>query len=129
MSPDISRPQLLLSIPSRFLPSAGYLCVVNAAHGMNAVKPITCTGARPHVSCPDLFCREIWTDLLQVMGVNGVSHHVVADDLEGAVAVLHWLSSMPPTLGVPPALLPTSDPLDRGIGYSAPSGLTLIPCS
>lgn len=57
------------------------------------------------------------------MGVNGVSHHVVADDLEGAAAVLHWLSSMPPTLGVPPALLPTSDPLDRGIGYTAPSGM------
>ena len=56
------------------------------------------------------------------MGVNGVSHHVVADDLEGAAAVLHWLSSMPPTLGVPPALLPTSDPVERGIGYTAPSG-------
>ena len=56
------------------------------------------------------------------MGVNGVSHHVVADDLEGAAAVLHWLSSMPPTLGVAPALLPTSDPVERGIGYTAPSG-------
>ena len=60
--------------------------------------------------------------MLKVMGVNGVSHHVVADDLEGAAAVLQWLSTMPPTLGVPPALLPTSDPVDRSIGYTVSSG-------
>ena len=57
------------------------------------------------------------------MGVNGVSHHVVDDDLEGATAVLHWLSTMPPTLGVPPAVLPSSDPLDRGIGYAPLPGM------
>lgn len=51
-----------------------------------------------------------------------MSHHVVADDLEGASAVLHWLCTMPPTLGSPPAHLATSDPLHRGIGYSPAPG-------
>lgn len=56
------------------------------------------------------------------MGVNGVSHNVVADDLEGATAVLHWLSTMPPVVGAQPALLPSSDPIDRSISYiPAPS--------
>ena len=59
--------------------------------------------------------------MVQVMGVNGVSHHVVTDDLEGASAVLQWLSTMPPIIGAPPAHLPSSDPIERSITY-APSG-------
>ena len=55
--------------------------------------------------------------VVQVMGVNGVSHHVVTDDLEGATAVLHWISMMPPTIGAPPAILPSSDPIERSITY------------
>ena len=58
---------------------------------------------------------------MQVMGVNGVSHHVVTDDLEGATAVLQWLSTMPPIIGVAPANLPSSDPIERSITY-CPSG-------
>jgi len=54
---------------------------------------------------------------LQVMGVNGVSHHVVEDDLEGCAAVLQWLSYISPVLGGPAAALPTTDPIDRNIGY------------
>ena len=49
--------------------------------------------------------------------MNGVSHQVVSDDLDGAAAVLNWLSTMPPVIGVPPCCLPTCDPLDRAIGY------------
>ena len=51
------------------------------------------------------------------MGVNGVSHHVVEDDLEGCAAVLRWLSYTPPVLGTPPPTLPTTDPIDRRVGY------------
>lgn len=54
---------------------------------------------------------------VQVMGVNGVSHHVVEDDLEGCAAVLQWLSYISPVLGGPAAALPTTDPIDRSIGY------------
>ena len=54
---------------------------------------------------------------MQVMGVNGVSHHVVEDDLEGCAAVLQWLSYISPVLGGPAAALPTTDPIDRSIGY------------
>lgn len=56
-------------------------------------------------------------DDMQVMGVNGVSHQTVTDDLDGATAVLKWLGTMPPVVGVPPCPLPSSDPVDRAIGY------------
>ena len=67
--------------------------------------------------------QDLQVCLLQVMGVNGVSHHVVTDDLEGASAVLQWLSTMPPIIGAPPAHLPSSDPIERSITY-APTGST-----
>lgn len=35
----------------------------------------------------------------RVMGVNGVSHHLVADDLEGAATMLRLLAFCPPELG------------------------------
>ena len=50
-----------------------------------------------------------------------MSHHVVTDDLEGATAVLNWLSTMPPIIGIPPANLASSDPIERSITY-APAG-------
>ena len=59
---------------------------------------------------------------MQVMGVNGVSHEVVADDLEGLTAVLHWLGTMPPVLGTLPASLPTADPVERPIAYCPAPG-------
>ena len=67
------------------------------------------------------YYRRPETLVVQVMGVNGVSHHVVTDDLEGASAVLQWLSTMPPIIGAPPPQLPSSDPIERSITY-APSG-------
>ena len=66
-------------------------------------------------------------DFLQVMGVNGVSHHVVADDLEGALAVLEWLSTMPPTLGSSPPTLVSSDPIHRPISYAPSASQKLDP--
>lgn len=60
--------------------------------------------------------------LLQVMGVNGVSHSIVRDDLEGATSILLWISTMPPVIGMPPCLLQSSDPVDRPIGYCPAPG-------
>jgi hypothetical protein len=54
----------------------------------------------------------------RVMGHNGVSHHVVRDDLEGVATVLRLLAYAPADLaggGAP--TLPTSDPVDRVVGY------------
>ena len=34
----------------------------------------------------------------QVMAANGVSHHVVEDDLAGVEAMLKWLAFVPATL-------------------------------
>ena len=60
------------------------------------------------------------------MSQNGVSHHVVADDLEGVKAVLTWLSYAPPQTGSAPLPLPTSDPISRPIGYIVPDGANYI---
>jgi acetyl-CoA carboxylase/biotin carboxylase 1 len=66
------------------------------------------------------------------MGVNGISHHLVDDDLEGAVAILRWLSYAAPELaasGRRPLPMPTADPPTRGIGYTVPFGVKLDPRS
>ena len=56
------------------------------------------------------------------MGVNGVSHHIVQDDLAGVAAVLRWLSYTPVLIGDAPPLLPSSDPVDRLIAYRPQEG-------
>lgn len=53
----------------------------------------------------------------RIMGVNGVSHHLVADDLEGARKVLAMLAFAPPEIGSGPANLGTSDPISRQVTY------------
>ena len=58
------------------------------------------------------------------MGQNGVSHQVVADDLEGVKAVLAWLAYAPAHTGAAPPPLPTSDPIGRTVGYVAPDGVS-----
>ncbi len=63
------------------------------------------------------------------MGVNGVSHHVVEDDLEGCAAVLQWLSYIAPVLGGPSAALPTTDPIERNIGYLPGPGAAVQPAA
>lgn len=68
------------------------------------------------------------------MGTNGVSHHIVADDLEGCSTVLKLLSFCPPLLTAPgsveaPAhpLLPSSDPVSRAVDYAPGPGEKLDP--
>lgn len=56
------------------------------------------------------------------MGANGVSHQVVADDLEGVRSVLQWLAFVPPTLGGPLPTLPSADPADRPVTVSPAEG-------
>ena len=62
-----------------------------------------------------------------VMGVNGVSHYVVDDDLEGIKTILRWLSYAPPQLGAEPPQLPTSDPVERSVAYLPASHEKLDP--
>jgi acetyl-CoA carboxylase/biotin carboxylase 1 len=56
------------------------------------------------------------------MAVNGVSHHVVSDDLEGVRALLGLLAFAPPQLGTPPPQLPSADPIGRAIAYAPGPG-------
>ena len=68
---------------------------------------------------------QVYTSHMQlggpkVMGLNGVSHHLVSDDLEGARTILQLLSFVPPEVGgdAVPLVLPSSDPVDRLVGYA-----------
>lgn len=56
------------------------------------------------------------------MGANGVSHQVVADDLEGVRAVLTWLAFTPLRLGGPPPALCSADPADRPVAVAPAEG-------
>lgn len=56
--------------------------------------------------------------LPQVMAVNGVSHHIVEDDLAGCTAVLQWLAYVPAVLGSHPPTMHSSDPVNRPISYT-----------
>jgi acetyl-CoA carboxylase/biotin carboxylase 1 len=53
---------------------------------------------------------------------NGVSHLTAANDLEGVLTIVNWLSYVPAARGLTLPLLPSSDPVDRPIGYTPPKG-------
>ena len=83
-------------------------------------QPIILTGFQ---ALNKLLGREVYSSQIQlggprVMGVNGVSHHVVSDDLQGVKTILKWLSYTPRLLGGWPGRCPTADPVDRSIEYA-----------
>ena len=83
-------------------------------------QPIILTG---YQALNKLLGREVYSSQLQlggprIMGVNGVSHHVVSDDLHGVKTILKWLSYTPCLLGGWPSRCPTADPVDRWIEYT-----------
>eukprot|EP00200_Dunaliella_tertiolecta_P012627 CAMPEP_0202373002 /NCGR_PEP_ID=MMETSP1127-20130417/4091_1 /ASSEMBLY_ACC=CAM_ASM_000462 /TAXON_ID=3047 /ORGANISM="Dunaliella tertiolecta, Strain CCMP1320" /LENGTH=2753 /DNA_ID=CAMNT_0048969731 /DNA_START=204 /DNA_END=8465 /DNA_ORIENTATION=+ len=88
-------------------------------------QPIILTG---FAALNKLLGRQVYTSHMQlggprVMGVNGVSHHLAADDLDGVRTMLHLLSFCPPDLGTAAGApthpcLPSSDPITRPITYA-----------
>lgn len=93
------------------------LCAFRCIQRAN--QPIILTGFQ---ALNKLLGRDVYSSHMQlggprVMGVNGISHHTVDDDLEGIRCILRWLSYTPPVLGATPLPLPTSDPIDRTIAY------------
>lgn len=87
-------------------------------------QPIILTG---YAALNKVLGREVYTSHMQlgghkVMGVNGVSHITVEDDLAGALSILQWISYMPLRVGGIPPVLATEDPVDRSVGYSPQGG-------
>ncbi|KAL4426359.1 hypothetical protein ABPG77_004653 [Micractinium sp. CCAP 211/92] len=92
-------------------------------------QPIILTG---YSALNKLLGRDVYTSHMQlggpkVMGANGVSHHLVEDDLAGAACVLRWLAYTPARTGEPPLSLPSADPASRGIEYTPAEGEKLDP--
>lgn len=92
-------------------------------------QPIILTG---YSALNKLLGRQVYTSQMQlggprVMGHNGVSHHVVRDDLEGVATVLKLLAFVPADLAGDPPLLPSSDPVTRLVGYAPGPGEKLDP--
>lgn len=57
----------------------------------------------------------------KVMHPNGITHSVVASDVEGVNAILHWLSYVPKRHGDPLPIIESRDPVERSIDVSPPS--------
>lgn len=85
------------------------------------VAPWRCAPAAAPI-CPTALPSQPQLGGPKVMGANGVSHHIVEDDLAGAACVLRWLSYTPARVGEPPAALPTADPSCRAVDYSPAEG-------
>lgn len=58
----------------------------------------------------------------KVMFPNGISHSVVADDVEGVGAILNWLSYVPRVRGEPLPVVESRDPVSRPISSRPPEG-------
>ncbi|KAL4525084.1 hypothetical protein Ndes2526A_g07171 [Nannochloris sp. 'desiccata'] len=92
-------------------------------------QPIILTG---YAALNKLLGRDVYTSHMQlggpkVMGQNGVSHHIVEDDLAGVMCVLRWLSYTAARVGEAPPRLPTSDPDTRPVTYLVEEGTKLDP--
>lgn len=82
-------------------------------------QPIILTG---YAALNKVLGREVYSSHMQlggprVMGVNGVAHQVVDDDLQGIAAALAWLAYVPACVGGVPPLLASADPVDRPVSY------------
>ncbi|KAG2488653.1 hypothetical protein HYH03_012820 [Edaphochlamys debaryana] len=107
-------------VSGRTVGIGAYLARLGRRVVQRADQPVVLTG---YAALNKLLGRQVYTSHMQlggprVMGFNGVSHHVVADDLEGVTTVLRLLSYAPAATGVAPQPLPTADPVDRPVTYA-----------
>eukprot|EP00798_Chlamydomonas_sp_ICE-L_P004930 gene4931-34701_t len=82
-------------------------------------QPIILTG---FAALNKLLGRKVYTSHMQlggprVMGVNGVSHHLASDDLDGIKTILRLLSFAPQAHAAPPSLS-SGDPVARLVEYA-----------
>jgi len=92
-------------------------------------QPIILTG---FAALNKLLGREVYTSHMQlggpkIMGTNGVSHHIVHDDLEGVTRVLEWISYIPSRTGEQVPRILTSDNVSRKVAYKPADGEKLNP--
>eukprot|EP00252_Welwitschia_mirabilis_P026842 TRINITY_DN895_c0_g2_i1.p1 TRINITY_DN895_c0_g2~~TRINITY_DN895_c0_g2_i1.p1 ORF type:complete len:1412 (+),score=328.98 TRINITY_DN895_c0_g2_i1:616-4236(+) len=82
-------------------------------------QPIILTG---YSALNKLLGREVYSSHMQlggpkIMATNGVVHLTVSDDLEGVLAILKWLSYIPPYIGGPLPIMKSLDPPERLVEY------------
>lgn len=87
-------------------------------------QPIILTGAG---ALNKVLGREVYSSNLQLGGTqimykNGVSHLTAANDLEGVLSIVQWLSFVPESRGAPLPILPSVDSWDRPIEYTPIKG-------
>ena len=92
-------------------------------------QPIILTG---FAALNKLLGREVYTSHMQlggpkIMGTNGVSHHLVHDDLEGVSKILEWISYIPSRTGDAVPKVSTSDSITRPVAYKPAEGDKLNP--
>ena len=103
-------------VTGRTVGIGAYLARLGRRCIQRADPPIILTG---HQALNKLLQRQVYDSNLQlggpkIMGTNGVSNHVVGDDVRGVITFLKWLSFVPCQAGAAPLPVPTSDPGVRG---------------
>eukprot|EP00850_Spirogloea_muscicola_P021958 SM000269S09913 [mRNA] locus=s269:25943:40084:- [translate_table: standard] len=110
----------LTYVSGRTVGIGAYLARLGVRCIQRADQPIILTGFS---TLNKLLGREVYTSHMQlggprIMAANGVVHCTVADDLEGATAVLAWLAYVPAVGGgALPVLTPMADPTSRAVEY------------
>ncbi|CAG9465063.1 unnamed protein product [Pedinophyceae sp. YPF-701] len=108
-------------VSGRTVGIGAYLARLGRRCIQRADQPVILTG---HAALNKLLQREVYASNLQlggpkVMGANGVSNLVVADDFHGCLSFLTWLSFVPAVKGGPLPITsgPNADPISRPVAY------------
>eukprot|EP00850_Spirogloea_muscicola_P017414 SM000149S01349 [mRNA] locus=s149:208717:222851:+ [translate_table: standard] len=110
----------LTYVSGRTVGIGAYLARLGVRCIQRADQPIILTGFS---TLNKLLGREVYTSHMQlggprIMAANGVVHCTVADDLEGATAILAWLAYVPAVGGgALPVLTTVADPTSRAVEY------------
>eukprot|EP00850_Spirogloea_muscicola_P013374 SM000090S24336 [mRNA] locus=s90:291408:309581:- [translate_table: standard] len=107
-------PCTLTFVSGRTVGIGAYLARLGVRCIQRVDQPIILTG---YAALNKLLGKEVYSSQLggpRIMTASGT----VADDFEGVLAILRWLSYVPAKTGGPLPVLPSTDPCDRPVAYS-----------
>eukprot|EP00850_Spirogloea_muscicola_P009035 SM000050S16960 [mRNA] locus=s50:1564:20514:- [translate_table: standard] len=109
-------PCTLTFVSGRTVGIGAYLARLGVRCIQRVDQPIILTG---YAALNKLLGKEVYSSHLQLGGPRIMTASgTVADDYEGVLAILRWLSYVPARTGGPLPVLPSTDPNDRPVEYT-----------
>eukprot|EP00850_Spirogloea_muscicola_P010152 SM000058S18582 [mRNA] locus=s58:582944:601807:- [translate_table: standard] len=109
-------PCTLTLVSGRTVGIGAYLARLGVRCIQRVDQPIILTG---YAALNKLLGKEVYSSHLQLGGPRIMTASgTVADDFEGVLAILRWLSYVPARTGGPLPVLPSTDPSDRPVAYT-----------